>query len=177
MARRKSWILKCLRVITLVPHVNPGREPRATCLSEEFFNVVLMCVAVKNLHNVLDEQRAMLWVSIRHCVCGTEYNVSYLDIVDQKRIRDETCFIKSQLDQNSQNRGIHSPAVHDKSEIKSFSLCTLWKTSASRSSSSSWSASWGCVEPSTCIPVASLGTDPGPSMTRTEPSVTTSGRD
>lgn len=82
--------------MTLAPHVNPGREPSVTCLSEEFFNVVLMCVSVKYVHNVLDAQRAMLCVSIWHCICGTEYNERYLEIVDQKRNkgRDKTCFIK-----------------------------------------------------------------------------------
>ena len=39
---------------TLTPHTSLTRTIWVTCLSEEFVDVVLVCVAVEDLHEVLD---------------------------------------------------------------------------------------------------------------------------
>ena len=45
---------------TLAPHTSLTRTIWVTCPFEEFFDVVLVCVAVEDLHEVLDEKRTLL---------------------------------------------------------------------------------------------------------------------
>ena len=44
-----------------------------TRLSEEFVDVVLVCMAVEDLHNVSDEKRTLPCMSIRHRICRIEW--------------------------------------------------------------------------------------------------------
>ena len=58
---------------TLTPHTSLTRTIWVTCLFEEFFDVVLVCVEVEDIHNVLDEKRTLAFMSIRHRVCRIEW--------------------------------------------------------------------------------------------------------